>query len=157
MHDYHLMLLPGLLRARQPRLRIGWFLHTPFPSLEVFRTLPMRKEILSGLLAADLLGFHIYDYSRHFLHACTQLMGSELSLESRGIAWDMPLPAAGGGGGGGGTMRHSVRVDAFPIGIDPDRFRRALDAAEVKGRVLELQRQYAGVSVPRRVGRRDCG
>ena len=48
-------------------------------------------------------------------------------------------------------------MDAFPIGIDPDRFRRALDAAEVKGRVLELQRQYAGVSVPRSVGRLDCG
>ena len=58
VHDYHLMLLPSMLKQRMPELNIGWFLHTPFPTSEVFRMLPMRKELLQGVLGADLLGFH---------------------------------------------------------------------------------------------------
>ena len=83
VHDYHLMLLPSMLRDRRARLKVGWFLHTPWPSSEVFRTLPQRQEVLRGLLGADLVGFHVYDYARHFLHACTRLMGSEVSFSSR--------------------------------------------------------------------------
>ena len=65
MHDYHLMLLPALLRESHPKAEIGWFLHTPFPSAEIYQTLPLRKEILRGVLAANLIGFQIYDYVRH--------------------------------------------------------------------------------------------
>ena len=75
IHDYHLMALPSWLRKRYPSVKMGWFLHTPFPSSEVYRVLPVRKQILEGLLGADLVGFHTYDYARHFLSACTRLIG----------------------------------------------------------------------------------
>ena len=66
VHDYHLMLLPALLRQRLPAAKIGYFLHVPFPSPEVFRILPWRRELLQGLLGADLVGFHTSAYLRHF-------------------------------------------------------------------------------------------
>ena len=91
VHDYHLMLLPSLLRKpgydAPARLKVGWFLHTPWPSPEVFRTLPMRRQLLEGLLGADVLGFHVYDYARYFLQACTQLLGDEVALSARKLTW----------------------------------------------------------------------
>ncbi|MCI1979460.1 MAG: trehalose-6-phosphate synthase, partial [Bifidobacteriaceae bacterium] len=66
IQDYHLMLLPGMLRKRFPNASIGWFLHVPFPSVEIFRTLPWNKEILEGVLGADLIGFHTVDYAINF-------------------------------------------------------------------------------------------
>ena len=57
VHDYHLFLLPGLLRKELPNARIGYFLHIPFPSFEIFRLMPWRNEILKGLVGADLIGF----------------------------------------------------------------------------------------------------
>ena len=73
VHDYHLMLLPSLLREGLEikdltnNVKIGFFLHTPFPSSEIYRILPVRKEVLTGVLSCDLVGFHTYDYARHFL------------------------------------------------------------------------------------------
>ena len=75
VHDYHLMMLPSELRMRVPDAAIGFFLHIPFPSFEIYRLLPQRKELLHGLLGADLIGFHIYDYARHFLSSCLRLLG----------------------------------------------------------------------------------
>ena len=66
IHDYHLMLLPLMLREKAPGLRIGFFLHTPFPSSEIFRCHPNRDALIQGLLGADLIGFHTYGYLRHF-------------------------------------------------------------------------------------------
>ncbi len=83
VHDYHLMLLPGMLRAGRPHMKIGFFLHTPFPSSEIYRTLPQREEILQGLLSSDLIGFHIYDYARHFKSACTRILGVEVNANVR--------------------------------------------------------------------------
>ncbi len=80
IHDYQLMLLPGLVREKMPEATIGFFLHIPFPSYEMFRTLPWRNEILNGLLGADLIGFHTYDYARHFLSALTRLLGLDSTL-----------------------------------------------------------------------------
>jgi hypothetical protein len=144
VHDYHLMLLPSLLRAKRienhQHIKIGWFLHTPWPSSEVFRTLARRREILVGLLAADLLGFHVYDYARHFLHTCTRLLGSEVSFHGRRLRWERPLSPAEGGG----VATHSVKVDAFPIGIDPERFRFALHSNKVCERIFQLQQQHEG-------------
>jgi trehalose 6-phosphate synthase/phosphatase len=144
VHDYHLMLLPSLLRAKRienhQHIKIGWFLHTPWPSSEVFRTLARRREILVGLLAADLLGFHVYDYARHFLHTCTRLLGSEVSFHGRRLRWERPLSPAEGGG----VATHSVKVDAFPIGIDPERFRFALHSNKVCERIFQLRQQHEG-------------
>lgn len=78
VHDYHLMLLPAMLREEigtsVKNVKIGFFLHTPFPSSEIYRILPVREEILEGVLHCDLLGFHTFDYARHFLSSCSRIL-----------------------------------------------------------------------------------
>ena len=77
IHDYHLMLLPHLLRKALPKLRIGFFLHIPFPQFEIFRLIPgkWRRAILEGLLGADLIGFHTHDYGEYFLRSVQRILG----------------------------------------------------------------------------------
>ena len=104
VHDYQLMLLPQLLRERLPELETGFFLHIPWPSFELFRLLPWREEILQGLLGADLIGFHTYDYVRHFISSVCRIMGIEHSLGELTV---------------GNRM---VKVDAFPMGIDYGKY-----------------------------------
>ena len=85
VQDYHLMLLPSLLREALPDAAIGFFLHIPFPDYETFRMAPWREEILRGMLGADLIGFHAYDYVRHFLSSCRRIAGvGERERDHRG-------------------------------------------------------------------------
>ena len=135
------MLVPKMLRERAPNIKIGWFLHTPFPSSEIYRTLPRRKEILRGVLAADLVGFHIYDYVRHFLTSCNRILGTEISQENKYIFDNQ--------------TRHTVTVDAFPIGIDPDKFAGSLRSVAVKDRIIALQRRFDGQRVILGIDRLD--
>ena len=107
IHDYQLLLLPALIREQRPNIRIGFFLHIPFPSYEVFRTLPWRAELLNGLLGADLIGFHTYDYERHFLSSVQRILGYELNFNKITVA------------------NRSVHVDSFPMGIDYEKFHAA--------------------------------
>lgn len=78
VHDYHLMLLPEMLREEigdsKKNVKIGFFLHTPFPSSEIYRILPVREALLTGVLDCDLIGFHTYDYARHFLSSCSRIL-----------------------------------------------------------------------------------
>lgn len=78
VHDYHLMLLPEMLREEigdtKKNVKIGFFLHTPFPSSEIYRILPVREALLLGVLHCDLIGFHTYDYARHFLSSCSRIL-----------------------------------------------------------------------------------
>jgi trehalose 6-phosphate synthase len=78
VHDYHLMLLPKMLREeigdKKKNVKLGFFLHTPFPSSEIYRILPVRNDILRGILECDLVGFHTYDYARHFLSSCSRIL-----------------------------------------------------------------------------------
>ncbi|MBL9105272.1 MAG: bifunctional alpha,alpha-trehalose-phosphate synthase (UDP-forming)/trehalose-phosphatase [Myxococcales bacterium] len=104
VHDYHLMLLPGLLRERLPDARIGFFLHIPFPASEVFRLLPWRAEVLRGLLGADLIGFHTPAYARNFSSAVVRLLGHEPMFDE--VVVD----------------GRKIRFGAFPMGIDPSTF-----------------------------------
>ncbi|MGB5981839.1 MAG: bifunctional alpha,alpha-trehalose-phosphate synthase (UDP-forming)/trehalose-phosphatase [Nonlabens sp.] len=104
VHDYQLMLLPEMIKSQRPDVSIGFFLHIPFPSYEVFRTIPWREEILRGLLGADLLGFHTYDYERHFLSSVSRILGMPASFNSISL-----------------TDR-VVTVDSFPMGIDYEKF-----------------------------------
>ncbi len=104
VHDYQLSLVPQLLRRILPEARIGFFLHIPFPSSEVFRILPWRTEILEGLLGADLIGFHTYSYVTHFSGALLRI----LRLESE----DGKLEYGG----------REVRFGAFPMGVDAAEF-----------------------------------
>jgi len=78
VHDYHLMLLPGMLREAigdsKKNVKIGFFLHTPFPSSEVYRVLPVRDRLLEGLLHCDMIGFHVPEYARHFINSCAKIL-----------------------------------------------------------------------------------
>lgn len=136
-HDYHLMFLPQCLKEYNNNMKVGWFLHTPFPSSEIHRTLPSRSELLKSVLAADLVGFHTYDYARHFVSACTRILGLEGTPE--GVEDQ-------------GKLTH---VAAFPIGIDSNRFIRALELPEVKNHIRELKERFAGRKVMLGVDRLD--
>lgn len=74
VHDYHLLLVPSMVRKKLPDAKIGFFLHVAFPSSEVFRCLAVRKELLEGMLGANLIGFQIHEYARHFLQTCSRLL-----------------------------------------------------------------------------------
>ena len=138
-HDYHLMLLPAILKQAHPEMRVGWFLHTPFPSSEICRVLPERNEILAGVLDADLVGFHTYDYARHFASACSRILGME------GTTGGVFNPQTGA----------ATRVAVFPIGIDPMRFSSSLYTSEVQARVEELKMLFRGRMVMLGVDRLD--
>ncbi|MCW5517038.1 bifunctional alpha,alpha-trehalose-phosphate synthase (UDP-forming)/trehalose-phosphatase [Muriicola sp. Z0-33] len=112
VHDYQLMLVPQMVRAKKPKIAIGFFLHIPFPSYEIFRTLPWREEVLEGLLGADLIGFHTYDYERHFLSSVRRLLGLEVSFN------DIEIDS------------RTVKVDSFPMGIDYKKFSEAAEKHE---------------------------
>ncbi|KAG0052006.1 Trehalose-6-P synthase/phosphatase complex synthase subunit [Gryganskiella cystojenkinii] len=146
VQDYHLMLLPKLLREEvsvdqvgQPsrNIKIGFFLHTPFPSSEVYRILPVRKEILLGVLHSDLIGFHTYDYARHFLSSCTRILG--LSTMPNGVDFE-------------GRYAH---VGTFPIGIDPEKFADGLKEPSVITRIQSLREKFKGVKLIVGVDRLD--
>ncbi|TSE07374.1 bifunctional alpha,alpha-trehalose-phosphate synthase (UDP-forming)/trehalose-phosphatase [Aquimarina algiphila] len=107
VHDYQLLLLPEMIRKKKPNVSIGFFLHIPFPSYEVFRTIPYRKELLKGMLGADLIGFHTYDYERHFLSATQRILGHEINFNN--VHLDNRI----------------VKVDSFPMGIDYEKFYNA--------------------------------
>ncbi len=107
VHDYQLMLVPQMVREKRPEISIGFFLHIPFPSFEIFRTLPWREEVLMGLLGSDLIGFHTYDYERHFLSSIRRILGLEVSFND--IYLDDRI----------------VKVDSFPMGIDYAKFSQA--------------------------------
>jgi trehalose 6-phosphate synthase/phosphatase len=104
VHDYQLMLLPSMLRKRLPDARIGFFLHVPFPSSEVFRVLPHREAVLTGLLGADLIGFHTHDYQRHFSDSLLSVLGLETEVDHVEVEG------------------HSVQLGVFPMGIDAQGF-----------------------------------
>jgi trehalose 6-phosphate synthase/phosphatase len=130
IHDYHLLLLPQMIKERFPDVTIGFFLHIPFPSYELFRILPWRMEIIKGMLGADLLGFHTFDYERHFMSSVRRLLGYDININ------EINLPT------------RIVKVDNFPMGIDYDKFHEAAldsqkrsvrDKSEVR---KELERYY---------------
>lgn len=126
IHDYQLMLLPSLLRECLPDASIGFFLHIPFPSFELFRLLPWRRELLEGVLGAGLVGFHTHDYVRHFLNSVLSLLGVEdrngrLRLDDR-----------------------IVLVDAFPMGVEYQHW-----ANGVESRAAKRERHRIGTNNPK--------
>jgi len=123
IHDYHLMLLPKLLRENLPDATIGFFLHIPFPSFEIFRLLPWRKEILDGLFGGDLIGFHTYEYVRHFIDSARRLLGYEHTSGQI---------TAG---------NRTIKVDAFPMGIDYERFSSAGKNPEVQKEINRIHKK----------------
>ena len=122
IHDYHLFLLPKLVREKLPSARIGFFLHIPFPSFEIFRLLPWRQEILEGILGADLIGFHTYDYVRHLLHSVSRVLGCEHRF------------------GYISCKDHEIKVDTFPMGIDYQKFSSSVELLEVQAEIKKIRK-----------------
>ncbi|XP_051145740.1 alpha,alpha-trehalose-phosphate synthase [UDP-forming] 6 [Andrographis paniculata] len=129
IHDYHLMVLPTFLRKRFNRVKLGFFLHSPFPSSEIYKTLPIREELLRALLNADLIGFHTFDYARHFLSCCSRMLG--VSYESkRGY---IGLEYYG----------RTVSIKILPVGIHMGQLQSVLRLPETEAKVSELIKQFS--------------
>jgi trehalose 6-phosphate synthase/phosphatase len=124
VHDYQLMLVPQMIRDKKPEVTIGFFLHIPFPSYEIFRTFPWRVELLEGVLGSDLIGFHTYDYERHFLSSIKRILRLDVNFNE--------------------ISHHDrvVKVDSFPMGIDYDKFYNAAKQHNKTGaNISDLQKR----------------
>ncbi len=137
IHDYHLFLLPAMLRGGKKELKVGFFLHTPFCSSEIFRVLPDRVELLKGLLGADLIGFHTYNYLRHFRSALLQVLGWESEME--GMWHD----------------GREVRMGVYPIGHNHAGFEREIRDPGFADLVASHLRDLAGKRMILNVERLD--
>lgn len=137
VHDYQLMLVPGMLRQRFPDACIGFFLHIPFPSYELFRILPERREILKGLLGSTLIGFHTSDYMRHFISSVYRILDLEFKADTTVY------------------KNHYVHAGIFPMGINYNRFYRASEQKNVRRHIDEFKRQYGHTKVILSVDRLD--
>ena len=131
------MLLPELIRAKLPDAKIGFFLHIPFPSFEIFRLLPWRSEILDGLLGADLIGFHTYSYVKHFLESVRRILGyehtyGEITLSNR-----------------------IVKVDTFPMGIDYEKFANAASDSKVQREIDKIRKNLGDRKIILSIDRLD--
>lgn len=126
VHDYHLMLLPNLLRERLPHAAIGYFLHTPFPASDIFSILPRGEELIGGLLGSDLIAFHTHLHLQHFRMSLRRLLGIESAVDR--------LDLAG----------REVRMQALPIGIAPADFLGVKDQPETSDQLAKLRERYKG-------------
>jgi trehalose 6-phosphate synthase len=128
VHDYHLITVAAAMRARGSRAKIAYFLHIPFPPLDVFEKLPWRIPLMRALLEYDLLGFQTMRDQRNFVH-CARSLIRDLSVRDKGRV--RTLGVAGG---------RPVRVGCFPIGIDSEGIARRAASADVAQRAAELRR-----------------
>ncbi len=121
IHDYQLFLVPELIRNKYPNANVSFFLHIPFPGFEDFRTMPRhwRNSILQGVLGSDLIGFHTYDYSQYFLRTVSRLLGHEITMNSVSVG------------------DRIVKVDAYPIGIDYEKF----NGAAINSKPVDIERK----------------
>lgn len=127
--DYQLMLLPGLLRRKLQKTPIGFYLRNTFPSSELVRCLPQAKELISGMLGANVIGFQVYAFARHFTSCCTRLLGVEASLQQ--------IDYEGA----------PVELVVASTGIDPEFLKSWLEAEETKQKVARFQEMYDGLTV----------
>ena len=137
VHDYQLMLLPRLLWQARPSLRIGFFLHTPFPSYDIFRCHPNREALLTGLLGADMIGFHTFGYLRNFRSTVLRLLGIDSNMT---------------------TVRHEGHtcvLGVHPIGIDAGRFEREMKTQVFQEHCTASTAAYTGKRLVLSVERLD--
>lgn len=137
VHDYQLLLLPQLIRDVQPDVSIGFFLHIPFPSHEMFRLIPWRKELLQGIIGADLIGFHTFDDARHFLSAVTRILPVQASAN---------VIISG--------ERHIV-AESFPMGIDDKKYNDLAHQANVEEQAAHICNTFANQKLVLSIDRLD--
>ena len=137
VHDYQLMLLPAILRARTPHLKIGFFLHTPFPAAEVFRFHPRRRELVAGMLGANRIGFHAFNYLRHFSGTVRRLLRIETELTHIS------------------SEDHTTALGVYPIGINAPKFDQTMDSEEFRQRCAEFRQAHEGKRLVISVERMD--
>jgi trehalose 6-phosphate synthase/phosphatase len=139
VHDYQLMLLPQMLRDRLPNATIGFFLHIPFPSYEIFRLLPTKwkRALLQGVLGSDLVGFHTHDYAQHFIQSCKMIL--KLENQFNNIQYKDRI----------------IKTDLFPIGIDYQKFRNAITNEAVVGIATSLEEKFFNQKIIFSVDRLD--
>ncbi|EJF56796.1 trehalose 6-phosphate phosphatase [Dichomitus squalens LYAD-421 SS1] len=130
IHDYHLLLVPSLLRQTLPDATVGLFVHTPFPSSEVFRCLPRRKEILDGMLGANLICFQTYSYSRHFTSSCVRVCGYEVTSR-----------------GGIDVQGHVAAIGYCPVGVDAERVAKDTLRPGIQPKLEALRALYEGKKI----------
>ncbi|KAG4398052.1 hypothetical protein AAZX31_10G256900 [Glycine max] len=133
VHDYHLMVLPTFLRKRFNRVRLGFFLHSPFPSSEIYRTLPVRDELLRALLNSDLIGFHTFDYARHFLSCCSRMLGISYQSKRGYIGLEY--------------YGRTVSIKILPVGIHIGQLQSVMSHPETESKVAELKKQFRDQTV----------
>jgi trehalose 6-phosphate synthase/phosphatase len=138
IHDYQLLLLPGLLRAVLPDITIGFFQHIPFPSYELFRLIPWRVELLEGILGADLIGFHTFDDARHIVQSARRLITSVIS-SSNEISYN----------------NRNIVVDAFPMGIDSQKFAEQVKSDAVQEQLSSLDKTFGDTKIVLSIDRLD--
>ena len=135
IHDFQLALVPGILRAKRPETRIAMFWHIPFPAGDVFRVNPWAREVVEGMLGADLIGFHTTSYARHFLHAAADIVGAHIDLDRGEAVYE----------------GHTTRAGAFPIGVEGEVFtelgrsRSVLHGAQNLRKTLDAEKILLGV------------
>lgn len=139
IHDYQLMLLPELIRKIKPKATVGFFLHIPFPSYEIFRLLPTKwkKSLLQGVLGSDLVGFHTHDYAQHFIQSAKMLLGIDHQFNKLQF------------------NNHLVKVDLFPIGIDFEKFTHAANNPDILALKETIRTTYAEKKIIFSVDRMD--
>lgn len=133
VHDYHLMILPTFLRKRHHRVKLGFFLHNLFPSSEIYRTLPVREEILRALLNCDLIGFQTFDYARHFLSCCSRMLGLDYRSKRGYIGLDY--------------YGRTVSIKILPVGIQMGQIQSVMSLPDTASKVKELRESYEGRTV----------
>src|SRR5439155_10909312 len=139
IHDYQLMLLPQMLRQQKPEAKVGFFLHIPFPSYELYRLLPneWKKSLLQGVMGADLIGFHTHDYVQHFIQSVKMILGADTYFH---------------------TLQYQnrfIKVDLFPIGIDFKKFNNASNDPEVMEYREQIKKNFADKKIIFSVDRLD--
>ncbi|XP_047323354.1 probable alpha,alpha-trehalose-phosphate synthase [UDP-forming] 8 [Impatiens glandulifera] len=130
LQDYHLMVLPTFLRKSYHRVKIGFFLHSPFPSSEIYRTLPVRDEVLKGLLNCDLIGFQTFDYARHFLSCCSRMLGLNYESKRGHIGLDY--------------FGRTVYIKILPVGIHMGQLETVMNLPSTSATVKEITERYKG-------------
>ena len=136
IHGFHLLVLPSMLSRKVGRLaKIGLFLHTPFPSSEIFRTLWCREDLLRGMLNADQIGFHLYEYARHFLTCCRRLLG---------LAAGMVPDTYGGHILAVDSNGRKVTITSIHAGVDTPLLKKLLEHKSTVEKSKAIMAQFAG-------------